>query len=135
MGWIRLPVSWPVWVRARRGLVQTREIAAGPDEPPQLRCPQWLMIRVCSASSVRNQTARSGTTSPIILLTDQRDRQLAEEWGVPVVPIRQHQDLPVVPDLEQLLGAPVQRPHHDLGPVITPWSVHSRSSSSPALLG
>ena len=41
--------------------------------------------------------------------------QLAEERGLPVVAIRQHQDLPVIAYLEQLLGPSMHRTHDDAG--------------------
>ena len=44
----------------------------------------------------------------------QHHAQLAGERAQPVVPVGQHDDLPVVPRLEQLLRAPVHVPDHRL---------------------
>jgi len=49
------------------------------------------------------------------LLTRHRHGQLAEKGSLPVVAIRQHQDLPVVADLEQLLGASMHSAYDDPG--------------------
>ena len=83
---------------------------------PSSRKPQWLRIRVCSASRVRSQTARSRHGEPHHAARRPGRCQLTGERGMPVVPVGQHQDLPVVADLEQLLGASMHCADHDLGP-------------------
>jgi hypothetical protein len=52
---------------------------------------------------------------PHHLLADESDGELAKERSLPVMAIRQHQDLPVVADLEEFFGASVHRAHHDAG--------------------
>ena len=70
---------------------------------------------MCSASRVRSQTGRSGTASPIMLFADEGHCELAEERSLPVVAVRQHQDLPIVADLEELLGTSMHRADDDPG--------------------
>jgi hypothetical protein len=49
------------------------------------------------------------------LFADEGDCELAEERSLPVVTVCQHQDLPVVADLEELLRAPMHCTDHDPG--------------------
>ena len=90
---------------------------------------------MCSASRVRSQTARSGIAESHHLFAGHRHGELAEERSLPVVAIRQHQDLAIVAYLEELLGTPMHRAHDDPGRGDHASSVHNRSSISPALLG
>ena len=134
IGWMRLPVSRRVWVRSSLAhRVRARVLARGATDPAQ-------EAAVAENPGVLGEQGAQPDCAlrhdePHQLLAGQGDDQLTGERGMPVVPVGQHQDLGVVPDLEQLLGPPVQRPDHDLARSITPWSVHSRSSSNPALLG
>ena len=45
----------------------------------------------------------------------ERDAEFVGERGQPVMPVRQHDDLAIVADLEQLLGAPVHVADDRLG--------------------
>ena len=47
------------------------------------------------------------------LFADEGDCELAGKRGLPVVTICQHQDLQVIADLEELLGASMHRSDHD----------------------
>ena len=68
-------------------------------------------------------------------LDREHDAELAAERRQPVVPVGQHGDLPVVADLEQLLGAAVQEADPRLGRTTVSPSTVSRTCSTPCADG
>ena len=100
-------------------------------EPRNIR---WFSTRFSSASSVRVQTARSRDLHAEHPLDGHHHAQLVGERRQPVVAVGQHDDLPVVPGLEQLLRAAVHVADDRLG-VLDPLAVQHQPQPQHAVRG